>query len=107
MRMTMVSTNLTIRLTLLLTVGCCAFMRPAFAQKVGSTSMQFLKVLPCARATALGEAYSVWASGAEAVFWNPSGLALIDGQEISTTYIDWLDRKSTRLNSRHGHLSYA
>ena len=52
--------------------------------------MQFLKVMPCARATALGDAYSVWASGAEAVFWNPSGLALVNGEEISTSYIDWL-----------------
>jgi hypothetical protein len=48
------------------------------AQKVGSTSMQFLKVMPSARATALGEAYSVWATGAEAVFWNPAGLARLD-----------------------------
>jgi len=63
--------------------------------------MQFLKVMPCARATALGEAYSVWASGAEAVFWNPSGLALVAGQEISTSYIDWL------FDTRQGALSYA
>ena len=62
----------------------------AVAQKVGSTSMQFLKVLPSARGAALGEAYSVWASGAEAMFWNPAGLALVDGQEFSLTYTDWL-----------------
>lgn len=62
----------------------------SFAQKVGSTSMQFLKVMPSARATALGEAYSVWATGAEAVFWNPGGLAAIDNMEFSTTYVDWL-----------------
>ena len=90
-----------LRTMLLLTAGFVLFARPAMAQKVGSTSMQFLKVLPCARATALGEAYSVWASGAEAVFWNPSGLALIDGQEISTTYIDWL------FDTRQGAVSYA
>ncbi|MDP2873346.1 MAG: PorV/PorQ family protein [Bacillota bacterium] len=71
------------------------------AQKVGSTAMQFLHVMPCARATALGNAYSVWASGAEAVFWNPSGLALIQNQELSSTYINWI------FDTRQGALSYA
>lgn len=74
---------------------------PTMAQKVGTTSMQFLKVMPCARATALGDAYSVWASGAEAVFWNPSGVALVQNQEFSSTYIDWI------FDARQGALSYA
>jgi hypothetical protein len=72
-----------------------------YSQKVGSTSMQFLKVLPSARAAALGEAYSVWATGAEAIFWNPGGLAAIDNMELSSTYIDWL------FDSQQGALSYA
>lgn len=63
--------------------------------------MQFLKVMPSARATALGEAYSVWASGAEAVFWNPSGLAAVKNHEVSLTYVDWL------FDTRQGALSYA
>ena len=70
-----------------------------FAQKVGSTAMQFLKVMPCARATAVGEAYTVWATGAEAVFWNPAGLAKMDNMELSTTYINWL------FDSQQGALS--
>lgn len=73
----------------------------ASAQKVGSTSMQFLKVLPSARAAAVGEAYTVWASGAEALFWNPAGLARVDRQEASLTYIDWL------FDARQGGLGYA
>jgi len=71
------------------------------AQKVGSTSMQFLKVMPCARATALGEAYTVWATGAEAMFWNPAGLARVDNMEFSTTYVNWL------FDARQGAFSYA
>lgn len=78
-----------------------ACMHVAVAQKVGTTSMQFLKVMPCARATALGDAYSVWASGAEAVFWNPSGVALVQNQEFSSTYVDWI------FDARQGALSYA
>lgn len=73
----------------------------ASAQKVGSTSMQFLKVLPSARAAAVGEAYSVWASGAEAIFWNPAGLALVGNKEFSLTYTDWL------FDARQGAISYA
>lgn len=79
----------------------CLATTASFGQKVGSTSMQFLHVMPCARATALGDAYSVWASGAEAVFWNPSGVALVKNQELSTTYIDWL------FDTQQGALSYA
>ena len=63
--------------------------------------MQFLKVLPSARATGLGEAYTVWATGAEAIFWNPAGLAKLDNMEFSTTYIDWL------FDAKQGALSYA
>ena len=73
----------------------------AEAQKVGSTSMQFLEVMPVARATALGDAYSVLATGADAVFWNPSGLALIDHQELSSTFVKWI------FDTRQGALSYA
>jgi hypothetical protein len=77
------------------------FTTALHAQKVGSTSMQFLKVMPCARATALGEAYTVWATGAEAVFWNPAGLAVLENMALSTTYINWL------FDAQQGALSYA
>ncbi len=77
------------------------FSSSALSQKVGSTSMQFLKVMPCARATAMGDAYSVLASGAEAVFWNPAGVALSDKREISMTYLKWI------FDTQQGALSFA
>ena len=86
-------------IVLICAIGLCTTL--SLAQKVGSTSMQFLHVMPSARATALGNAYTVWASGAEAVFWNPSGVALIENQEMSTTYISWI------FDTRQGALSYA
>jgi Type IX secretion system protein PorV len=79
----------------------CLSTPVVLAQKVGSTSMQFLEVMPVARATALGDAYSVWASGADAVFWNPSGVALVQGQEFSSTFVKWI------FDTRQGALSYA
>lgn len=63
--------------------------------------MQFLKVMPCARATALGEAYTVWATGAEAMFWNPAGMASVEKMELSTTYINWL------LDAQQGAFAFA
>jgi len=71
------------------------------AQKVGSTSMQFLKVMPCARATAMGDAYAVLASGAEAVFWNPAGLARVQNTEASLSYVRWI------FDTQQGALSIA
>ena len=77
------------------------FSSTALSQKVGSTSMQFLKVMPCARATAMGDAYSVLASGAEAVFWNPAGVALSDKRELSMTYLKWI------FDTQQGALSFS
>lgn len=82
-------------------VAILLFSQIAFAQKVGSTSMQFLKVMPCARATALGDAYSVLASGAEAVFWNPAGIVFVQQHEISLTYLKWI------FDTQQGALSFA
>jgi hypothetical protein len=73
----------------------------AAAQKAGSTAMQFLHVMPSARGTAMGDAYSTLALGAEAAFWNPSGLALAENQELSSTYINWI------MDTQQGALSYA
>lgn len=71
------------------------------AQKVGSTSMQFLKVVPSARGASVGDAYSTWSSGAEALFWNPAGLALTDRQEISFSYVQWI------FDTRQSAFAYA
>lgn len=82
-------------------IAIALFSTEAISQKVGSTSMQFLKVMPVARATAMGDAYSVLASGADAVFWNPAGVAHTDNSEMSLTYIKWL------FDTQQGAMSYA
>lgn len=70
---------------------------PTQAQKVGTTSFQFLKVMPSARATGMGDAYATLASGAEALFWNPAGLASTGAHEVSATHIPYL--VDTRVSS--------
>jgi len=79
-----------VSLYLLPLLAIALFTTSAWSQKVGSTSMQFLKVMPVARATAMGDAYSILATGAEAIFWNPAGMAATQNIEASLTYINWI-----------------
>ncbi|PIP77564.1 MAG: hypothetical protein COW85_08320 [Ignavibacteria bacterium CG22_combo_CG10-13_8_21_14_all_37_15] len=57
--------------------------------KVGTTSFQFLKVFPGARANALAGAFTTLANNSEAVFWNPAGLAQVNRFDISAGYVGW------------------
>jgi hypothetical protein len=86
---------------LIMLFALCLYTTAAYSQKVGTTSMQFLKVMPCARATALGDAYTVLASGADAVFWNPSGIAQVQNRELSSTYMMWM------MDTKIGAISFA
>jgi hypothetical protein len=54
--------------------------------------------MPTARATALADAYSTLAAGADAVYWNPAGLTTAVSHEFSTTLTVWLfDTKQSAL----------
>lgn len=57
--------------------------------KVGVTSFQFLKVVPGARSTAMGEAYSSVASGSDAMYWNPAALVQVPAIDINLSHVDW------------------
>lgn len=48
----------------------------------------FLEVPATARAAAMGGAYSAVADGADASFWNPAGLAGVQGTQFSATHIE-------------------
>ncbi|MBD3376578.1 PorV/PorQ family protein [candidate division KSB1 bacterium] len=58
--------------------------------KVGTTSLQFLKVSPDARTTAMGETGVSFLNSAGAVFSNPAGISSIPDFDVSVSYIDWL-----------------
>lgn len=59
------------------------------AQKVGTTSMQFLKITPDARIAAMGGTAAVGSPTANAIFSNPAGLADVDGLDVRLSYVDW------------------
>lgn len=73
----------------------------ARAQKVGTSSLQFLKVMPTARATALGDAFVTLATGADALFWNPAGMTVADRHHMAMTMTVWL------FDTRQGAFGYA
>jgi len=59
------------------------------AQKVGTTSFQFLKVAPDARGSAMGGAYVAVVNTADAAFWNPAALNMVERAGVSLSYVDW------------------
>lgn len=58
-------------------------------EKVGTTSFQFLKIFPGARANALSGAFTTLANNSESVFWNPAGLSKVYGWDLAVGYTDW------------------
>ena len=73
---------------------------PAFGQKVGTSSMQFLSVAPDARSMGVGTAYSAMAEEAHALYWNPAGLARTTGHSLAIDRVDWL------LDAAHYGVAY-
>ena len=59
-----------------------------FAQ--GEAGAEFLLISPGARAGGMGEANVAIANDATAVYWNPAGLANIEGHELSIMHSNWL-----------------
>ncbi len=58
-------------------------------EKVGTTSFQFLKVMPSARGCALGEAFSAVANRSDAAFFNPAALTRVRKFDLSVDYLDY------------------
>jgi hypothetical protein len=52
----------------------------------------FLEVPAGARGSALGGAYASWAGGVEALFWNPAGLAAVDGIQVTGSHYEFFQQ---------------
>lgn len=57
--------------------------------KVGTTSFQFLKVVPNARSAAMGGVSSAVINSSEAVFFNPAALTKTSNLDFALSYVDW------------------
>jgi hypothetical protein len=59
------------------------------AQKVGTTSFQFLKVIPDARITAIGGAAASLSHQSEALYTNPAALYAVEGFDLTFSHVQW------------------
>lgn len=63
----------------------------AIAGGAGSSAASFLKFSPSPRGTGMGEAYTSIAEDAYSAWWNPAGLAGVEGPELAATYNDSME----------------
>ena len=75
--------------------------RLAFAQEFvqdvsnnGTVAAAFLEIGVGARAEAMGGAYTAQKARPEMIYWNPAGLAFLDGVATSFTHAEWLAETS-------------
>ncbi len=73
--------------TLLLALVCL----PLRAGEAGTTGANFLKIGVGARPAAMGGAFIAVADDANAIFWNPAGLALLRGLNFASAHNEWMD----------------
>jgi len=69
--------------------GLSSLLAFALADNVGTTSANFLKILPHARPAAMGEAYTALGDDEGTLAYNPAGIADGYETEFSATHIDW------------------
>ncbi len=83
-------------------VACCglllfsAALRPAQAQ-IGGAAVVFLMIEPDSRSAGMGNAGVALADNANAIFWNPAGLAEQEGTEVALTHSNWLPEFSSDI----------
>ena len=69
------------------------------AELVGTTSINFIKIPPFARAAAMGEAFTAVSDGTYGLYYNPAGMSSVIGYEAQFTHISWFQ------GIRYEHLS--
>src|SRR5258707_12164005 len=77
----------------MLKFGAILLLAPSLAiagvESVGTTSANFLKIPPHARASAMGEAFSAVSDDETALIYNPAGIARSLQNQVSATHIEW------------------
>ena len=62
----------------------------ARAGEPGTSGFLFLRLGNGARSSGMGEAFTAVADDATSIYWNPAGMANIEGVEINVTHSEWL-----------------
>ncbi len=71
-------------------IGIVSLSTSQIANAQGEAAVPFLLLAPDSRAGGIGESGVALADNANAVFWNPAGIAFLDGSEVSFTHSNWL-----------------
>lgn len=82
-----------LRLVLLMTVLLAVGLTTAYAgnpDRVGASGAQELRIPYGSRGTAMGGAVIANARGLEAMYWNPAGLATLEGTEAMFSYLPYI-----------------
>jgi hypothetical protein len=77
-------------LSILLMIAVAAGLEAKEVTKTGTTAATFLKVDVGARAMGMGSAYVSVVEDATAMFWNPAGLARVEGNEAMFSHAKWI-----------------
>ena len=76
------------RITFLRVLVLLTILKPIYAQS--EAGAVFLLISPGARAGGMGEAQVAVANDVYASYWNPAGLAFLQGSELALMHVNWL-----------------
>lgn len=71
----------------------------------GESAVPFLLIAPNSRASGIGESGTGTVDDASAIYWNPAGLAFLNGYEVSVTHANWLPQFG-QSDLFYDHLNY-
>jgi len=78
------------RLIIISFLGILLFFNNNKIYAQGEAAVPFLLLAPDSRSGALGESGGGLADNSSAIFWNPAGIAFLQGTEVSITHSNWL-----------------
>ncbi len=81
-------TKIGLALALILLVSSLVWSAEIF-EKVGTVGAQFLKIGVGARGVGMGEAFVAMDGDATCTYWNPAGIANIEGSQFSLSHASW------------------
>ncbi len=79
----------------------------AGAELAGTTSTNFLKIVPFARAEGMGEAYTAISDGTYGLYYNPAGIGSLMGYEVQASHIAWFQDINYEFASFVGPIPHA
>ncbi len=77
----------TLALVLIIIAALCA---DAVAGEPGTSGFLFLRLGNGARASGMGDAFTAVSDDATSIYWNPAGMANVEGVELNVTHSEWL-----------------